>query len=438
MKHIENSDILLKYHFSNGLLMLPFFRYDLMRKNNPVESAPSGNFSTGSFAKLKSLVRNLRKTRLSEAKYVFFTSTYFNVQDKDGKYRNSLDGYYYDLVSDKSLIVEDSSSEFTWRSPTIYNHVSYVRSYYNLIASYYAKIYARLPFTKNDIAEFAEVTGLTIRNVKYIDGFVRFITYFYRRMLINISPSAIFVNCGSYGMDYSILIKVAHELKVKVIELQHGSIDENHLAYHADDHVVNSEEYNMYLPDEMWLFGQYWASNIDWRYNKKIVGNAYLNDKISNLKPQNDDYTFLLIAQPEVEQEICEFTKELALLFPNNTILLRLHPRDKKANYVARLKSIKNIDYSASSSILYEDINKSKYIIGVFSTCLYEAIALGKNPIIIDCPSSRKRFPNNIGVWSKDARSIDFEKVNKKPAVSSQMLWADDFENTAKDLLMSI
>lgn len=430
MKYIENEN-LLKYRFSNGMLMLPFFRYDIMCNLNKRQS--DNNQITEKKILRKnylSLLSNIKKTKICKKNIVFFTSTDFNVKDEQGNYYNNLDGYYYDLYKDDALLVEDSNNLFEWKKTYSYSTISYFKTYIIYLSTIFAKFYAKLHIGNHqNLKSFGIATGMNVLNLKYSQGFVICLTYLYRKILRKIKPTIIFVNCGSYGMDYAVLIKCAHELNIRVIELQHGAIDENHFAYHVDESIANNIEYQKYLPDELWLFGEYWANNVEWKYKKNVVGNPHLNSQIKKIKKCEEEYKFMVIAQPEAESSIINFITELARKWPKDRILLRLHPRDIYENYQSKLKDYVNIEYSNSSSPLYEEISKAHYIVGVYSTCLYEALALQKNPIIIDCKLSRSHFPTSIGYWVKDVECINQEKLEENQMIDMSYYWAAGFED---------
>ena len=59
--------------------------------------------------------------------------------------------------------------------------------------------------------------------------------------------------------------------------MQHGAILQSHLGYHADDFIVNHDEYATYLPDILYSFGDYWKQYIDWKYEIISVGSPHLN-----------------------------------------------------------------------------------------------------------------------------------------------------------------
>lgn len=88
------------------------------------------------------------------------------------------------------------------------------------------------------------------------------------------------VNCGSYGETYAPLIKAAHDLDIKVAEMQHGAISQSHLGYHADDFIAKDKEYATYLPDVLYSFGEYWSQYVNWKYEIIPVGNPHLNQYI--------------------------------------------------------------------------------------------------------------------------------------------------------------
>lgn len=247
----------------------------------------------------------------------------------------------------------------------------------------------------------------------------------------------IFVNCGSYGGVNATLIKTASDLGIKVIEIQHGSIDGNHLAYHTDSFIADSKEYASYLPSSFWTFGEYWAQYVEWKFEIISVGNPHLN-KYSSLYAVDNRIDYLVISQPAIRDELLAFMIDLAREIPDKSIVIRLHPRDDISFYKESLSAYTNISYSNSTVNLYSDIAYAKNIIGGYSTCLYEALAFGKNPIIIETPLIKKCFPNNIGIWVANASELLQMKSIEGAHVEVEYYWKSNFEENVKLLLNNI
>ena len=185
----------------------------------------------------------------------------------------------------------------------------------------------------------------------------------------------------------------------------------------------------------MCTFGEYWKQYVDWKYEIIPVGNPHLNRYIkqyADVKVIND---FLVISQPAIREYILPFVKDLAAIYSNKKIVLRLHPRDGIDCYKEIIDKFPNISLSFSETNLYKDISQAHYVIGGYSTCLFEAMAFHKKIIIIDAPIVRKYFPADIGFWVKSAAELNLIGMSNCNSVDSNNLWTNGFEERVKQML---
>ena len=439
MDYLEDKK-LLELRFSNGMMILPFVRYKLLCSKNQDNTSSSSRNPVSKPTIFFRLFSNLIRIRVKKKKLVFFSSTLFNVEveGEKGIYYNSMDGYYYDLFPEDSLLIEDADEEFKWRAKNSYKSMSFIRTYLLFLSFTLSRVFNKIkPIRRIDfdyiIKNYPEL--YTIEELGRLDYFHRIYYSLIKWVLKKTQCNLIAVNCGSYGETYAPLIKAAHDLGIKVIEMQHGAILQSHLGYHADDFIVNHDEYATYLPDILYSFGDYWKQYIDWKYEIISIGSPHLNRYIKQYASEEVINDFLIISQPSIREHVLSFAKDLASFYPEKKIVLRLHPRDVIQFYQEIIDEYSNLSLSFSEINLYKDISQSHYIVGGYSTCLFEAMAFHKKIIIIDIPIVRKYFPADVGVWVKSAIELEMLDRDNWNTIDSSQLWADGFEEKVKQRL---
>jgi hypothetical protein len=437
-----NDENLIKLRFNNGKLILPYFRYELLcflDQKAPTLSGEKRHKKIKLAQRFWRILRNL-KLPLSK-KIVLFTSTLFEIKDSEsGSYYNCLDGYYYNLYPNDTLIIEDCDSQYNWRTIGSYANFSTIRSLIDLISSTLASILNRVHKQRNDDYDYLikKYPGFFSQDLlSCTDYRVNIYSFLIRFLLKMIRPSLIGINCGTYGQTYGILINEARKLNIKTFEMQHGIITDTHLAYHTENYIRDSKEFREYLPDYLLTFGEYWHKSIN-LFNELIaVGNPHLSKFLSN---NNADIKqdFLIISQDTVRNELIAFTKELATYKKESKILYRLHPKELIDDYAKEFQPFNNIVLTTSTVNLYIDILQSKVVIGAYSTVLYEALAFNKPVYILDLPLSRRYLSETIfGKWIKNAYEID-SFLNENLMVDNEMIWKSNFDNNIKSFYSTV
>ena len=440
MRLFENPE-LLAAHFRNGMMMLPYYHYNIVSKLN--EQGSFGVIKEGLARKerIMNLFRGLKHLTLRKSKIIIFSHTALEIK-KGEQFFNSLHGYYYDLYKDSTLLIEDASDGYVWRTETSCSQLSFINTYLLLLAGLLSGLLQRIhPLHSGDYQKFiaAYPDLFSKEGLSRADYFIRVYAFLLRLLFRLVAPKVIMVNCGSYGGNMAIVCYVAKQLGIKVIEAQHGSIY-NNLAYEVSSIVRSSAEYKEYLPDVFFAFGDYWSKFVKWDFEKFPVGNPYLNEYVHTDKKDGFEYDFLVISQPldEIFEGFnkAKFVKDLSNTFPESHILFRIHP----AEYLEEQKEIyhgfKNVDVVSASSVLYEDMKKCHHIIGWYSTCLFEALAFNKIPIIIDTEPSREFFPHEVGIWVKspaDLMKLDLSSLGS--SVNSTYYFATGFEENVRKYL---
>lgn len=442
MKLFDNPK-LLSSHFRNGMMILPFYHYSIVSKLNEQGSFGISKVPSSRKERLKNFCRGLRHFYIRRSKVLIFSHTAFEIE-KDGQFYNSLHGYYYDLYKDDTLLMEDASEGFVWRTESSRSKLSFVNTYLMSFAGFLSGLFQRFHSQRSkdyDVFISAYPDLFSEESLSRADYYFSVYAFILRLLFKIVAPKIVMVNCGSYGGNMAVVCYVAKRLGIKVIEVQHGSVY-NNLAYEVSDIVYNSTEYKNYLPDVFFTFGDYWSNLVKWNYEKVSMGNPYLNEYVLPDKRDNYDYDYLIISQPLddifVGLKKSQFVKDLSDAFPESRILFRIHPAEDLEEQKEIYRECKNIDVVSASSILYKDFGRCHHIIGWYSTCMFEVLAFNKIPIIIDTEPSREFFPHDIGIWVKSPDDLRELKFKNKESLNSSYYFTKSFEENVKKYMDKI
>ena len=195
------------------------------------------------------------------------------------------------------------------------------------------------------------------------------------------APEKIYIIC-SYGKEG--LIQAARLSGAEIIEIQHGVMGKYHLGYDFPKEVLIP-----YFPDQLLLFGKYWKDSTSFPSNLKeidIIGFYDFYRKLDKYKDiKRKDTQIVFVSQWTNGKKLSKKALEVAGSNPEYKIIFRLHPAEREAwkMMYPELKApeVKNFKVDDSGSDIYHLLFESKYVVGVYSTVLYEAIGLGCNVI---------------------------------------------------------
>ena len=160
MDYLEDKK-LLELRFSNGMMILPFVRYKLLCSKNQDNTSSSSRNPVSKPTIFFRLFSNLIRIRVKKKKLVFFSSTLFNVEveGEKGIYYNSMDGYYYDLFPEDSLLIEDADEEFEWRAKNSYKSMSFIRTYLLFLSFTLSRVFNKIkPIRRIDSVSYTHLT----------------------------------------------------------------------------------------------------------------------------------------------------------------------------------------------------------------------------------------------------------------------------------------
>lgn len=286
---------------------------------------------------------------------------------------------------------------------------------------------SELQFTFINEVEQGIKTGLNAEiNLKslLLNGYLTF-KYdfeFYDTLIKKRKPKQIFLVC-SYVYKLA-LIAAAKQNGVETIEIQHGTIDKFHLGYSFPGY--NSIDY---FPDKMYFFGEYWKNCMTFplkEENKIVYGFPYFRkqkEKFASIKKKKG--SVLIISQGTIGNHLSEFLWENRDFLNDYEIIYKLHPGEYdrwKSDYpdLVKLSELKNVTVVDNNNTnLYSYLAESEYVIGVYSTAIYEALAF-------DC---KVMCVNLSGIeYLEDVIENGFVKLISVPQDISRFLESGEFK----------
>tara|TARA_B100000508_G_scaffold141079_1_gene146053 strand:- start:23726 stop:25096 length:1371 start_codon:yes stop_codon:yes gene_type:complete len=198
---------------------------------------------------------------------------------------------------------------------------------------------------------------------------------------------AVFIVCHYTNMGY---IKALRELKIPVIEIQHGLISKNHCAYN-----LYTEADTSFYPNFLLTFGEnerkvFSNDNLFIDPENVIpVGHSYLeyirekyegHDELKKIIGNYDNSVAISSQDHPVENKLIEFIKKAALSNPKTVYI-----------FIPRRYTKKREEYDFPENVImcpgmnvYEIISHVQTHATVFSTVAIEAPALGKSNILVN------------------------------------------------------
>ena len=207
-------------------------------------------------------------------------------------------------------------------------------------------------------------------------------------MLSQMKPKIV-VEVVSYNSKCMVINEICKELGILTIELQHGWIGRDHVAYnYAPGSVVKQ------FPDKIYLFGEYYKTKASFpisQDNLIITGFPYYERELQKYKERrrkDTRYTILFLSQGSYAKSLPQLAVDLRKVTDENhvRILYKLHPIEyhnwQQTSPLLLEKGIEVI--GAKDMPLYECFANSDVQIGAYSTAIYEGLGFGLRTIIVE------------------------------------------------------
>ncbi len=212
---------------------------------------------------------------------------------------------------------------------------------------------------------------------------------FYNKLLEKRKPKQIILVC-SYGYKMA-LVAASKKTGIETIELQHGTINKYHLGY-----SYPGNEQIEYFPDKLYVFGRFWKEKLEFPVSNDniiIKGFPYFNQQKEqyNSIPKRKNQ-ILIISQGTIGKRLSEIIWKDRQLLSEYEVKYKLHPGELsrwRAEYpqlveLALLGNFEIIDHNNIN--IYNYFATSEFVIGVYSTAIYEALSFNCKAVLMNLP----------------------------------------------------
>ena len=421
---IDNEPGILDYELSNGLSIWLIFRHDLYYYFLGKSVEGSANQLNTNISRTK----RIQKKILLTARYALrsYLKNPFKIKQQyevlnfcttagsylsGDCYRSRMSGFLSDIPGIKTLNVFHSHNrsfhkkycgdycfaDFFLLKEEFRNKLSFgkrdnadcpaIDLFFNHIRKFTIDV-----LSGKDIAAFRD--SLTIWN-NYSRGYEKSV----RRFLKNVKPRLLVIEDGNYGnWLVGIIIKVAREMQLPTAEIQHGVFD---VAFQYGEKLLNNKDFSKYKTDYVFTFGPYFTDYIRSTSTNLSLGNYFLETRKKQqdvTNPQNGRLKLLFISQQHLTNPIIPVLYEMLKKSDKSLeLIVRLHPAE--LNNIDRykcLEELENVFFSFKDDI-YKLIAEANFVIGLYSTVLFEVVYFDKSPLIYKNDFSDEFIPEELG-----------------------------------------
>lgn len=281
------------------------------------------------------------------------------------------------------------------------NDVIYM-DYIRVISAIEAKIAVKLKkniFKESDISFMNELFDSIDKkfNVNLKRKYIEKIKYYYilhkiekrklYRFIKRINPKKI-IEVVYYSFDNLIINEISAELNIETIELQHGIMGKNHIAYNfKKKHIIPQ------FPKKILTFSEYWnkTTRLPIEDDKVVaVGFPFFEDKVNKITSEsklnkNEKIKILFLSQASIGSKLTMLAYNLDKILDSNKyeIIYKLHPGEFsiwKQQYKYLMES--DIKVISNEIDLYELFSICDIQIGVYSTAVYEGLGFELDTLI--------------------------------------------------------
>ena len=182
------------------------------------------------------------------------------------------------------------------------------------------------------------------------------------------------------GIQKGLFLAARHH-GIKSFEFQHGIIDKTHIAYSYNIEIKYQED-DVINPDTFFSFSNYWSKII---YHPFIQFIPIGNDLFSKKLNPEDKVALTVISSIVHDIELRPFTQDFAKKHPNQKIFYKLHPNQfwQTTEIINFFIDYKNVTVIKNELTVQQLLSKSKAMLVIVSTALYEALHNNTSVIIL-------------------------------------------------------
>ncbi|MBB1193876.1 hypothetical protein DNC80_09400 [Flavobacterium sp. SOK18b] len=383
---------------------------------------------------------------------VIFNTNTSNILDSTGKYYNRICDYFYEKDLKNTFFIEEPTGFKHFKSRRHSNY--YSKLSFSIFIEIYGKILKIIEKSKTkqsaqivdeiilEINEILSSKNLSIDSDKLKSALIRRIilikpTYCLYMFFFKLKRvKNIYIEDGYYGLDKSIIIKAAKDLKIKVFEPQHGFVNKLHPAYNFGTEILKNASLKSYYPDYFLCYGEFWKNNINVFNETILFGNPHLEKTIKEKTNFKVKKQILVIGSGVTIIETNLLLKSLLKYkFEGYEIVYRPHPLESE-NINSRYSENIKLGIKIDKKDLYDSLIESEIIVGELSTVIFEALAFRKTVYLFNSSYTKTYIDKNIKffkLFSLDNIESIFDKQTFDND-SIEYYWKQNWEQSYKKI----
>ncbi|MBT2485385.1 MULTISPECIES: hypothetical protein [unclassified Microbacterium] len=260
-----------------------------------------------------------------------------------------------------------------------------------------------------------------------------------RRVVRRVRPRVVIMDTASYTYNGE-SVGVFKDAGALVVEPQHGWIGPSHAAYNYG-RAFDEASLRRALPDELLTFGRFWSESIDYPSRVTAVGKPHLERRAA-VAARDRPKTVLVVSSRAEPDQTDAFVLALRSALPAEwEVTFRPHPAERGEVILRypRLSVAAGVSVDTSADV-YDSLSKTKVVVGVASTVLFEAVAFGCVVVARDNDFASTIIGDIFGPRVVDAaeaakRVLDAQDERTSASAPDPDIWASDSIETFRGWL---
>lgn len=209
----------------------------------------------------------------------------------------------------------------------------------------------------------------------------------YEKLFCRLRPKVV-VEVVYYCLQNMIVNEIAKKYGVPTLELQHGTIYEEHAAYQYAGNAKVSQ-----LPDRMLLFSDFWKDRVHVPLPKDCLvaaGYPFFEEKMKAYRGRAKKHakmTILFLSQGTVGKYLGRLACEVAKRLPAEKyrVIYKLHPAEYQTweDDYAYLQACQVEVAGQGAKGIYAYFASSDVQVGAYSTAIYEGLGFGLHTLVL-------------------------------------------------------
>lgn len=221
------------------------------------------------------------------------------------------------------------------------------------------------------------ITGLE-KQLIYLSKYTVAEHTIYKKIFALTKPK-LFIIDGAYYGTFGHLTLLCKQSGITVADMQHGMIDAKHIAYNWAPKLSCESMLAEQLPDYFLTYGPFWHNSFNAPGTCQPIGNPWFAEQSKNHRSCKNNG--ILFALANFYDEFYDDIMALRRNFPEKEIILRPHPHQHDLFFDSAVSKIDGVTVDTGRN-LYETLTRVQTVVGMWSTSLFEAAALGKKVFI--------------------------------------------------------